>query len=1164
MVRRFSFLFILSLLVIGLCSMTAFAAKAPIKTKLDPHYYSNRAVQYSFPDDHEAIVGMGSPERGLPVPDLGGPPSLLSPGLKIGDTWYDYQHNCRVARMTTWGIHGTPDTMIIHFEWMYLPDAIMQSRAYAYRNWDCVKGTLLPQVSIIQPTDDYAGYVSIDVTDSNIAICGGHETQQGETDYNSKAFWDFGPGFGFFTSKFSEAPNGDCSVSGEPEEIWPSIAYHDLGVDSRTYVFSCNSTENTMQAFDFNVKIGYEETGAWQPSICVDTGSTISQTVCASAVSGRVGLVWTANRPHDGDPDTASANDGVTGLGGGYDQMDNDVYYKTNDYYAVGDFNTPNDGVNHFWNPRVNVTNNQNGVDGYRPYGDLTCMFDINDCLHMVYPARFWPGDALTGGDAGLYRNLIFHYAECLPYVRMVHNANWDQTACNGGAWSMNAHIPTMTECDGKIYVVFVQYNDIPNGVEDDCAEWGHPDGGGDPTGSANGELWMTVSGDYGLTWDVARNLTNTYTPRCGAGEPAGLCDADNWPSTPEFGHDDCCPPDYRVDPSVPPDSPYVGNLFFDVQYIRDVEAGGIVQDEGTWQLADVKWFCVPCVDPIPNPILNLDPVRIAFPAYTPHGVQLDTPLTVTNSGNVPLTYAITEEEDAHPQGYTGWLDQTGFTGAVPSGLGNTETGTVKLNLGGTVNDPGTIVHLSGRLIFTGNAPTSPDAFEIDFWVADTVIPPIWDTIFVTNTADTDTTTALVLGSGGNFGNQGPGEINMDYYNYGDCDDDEDSPIEGDSRVYLYDGSPLIGWLDGDDTTMYWNMFGHGWLSENSYRAVGEHAPVVDCDGAFEVFASGVFVTGDSSIAMKKYWFAPHLDGASFVVQCLKVWSFDGEDHPGMIIGEGIDFDIPSDTASYNDDGMDPIDQYIYQIGLDLSYAPHTDDTMLCQRNSDRYGGIQFVHAMRNDTMQSAAAYGAYVAENDSFVYGNDDGFEAGELYQNMSTSGWRTSDSTEDLHTVMTYMNPFDLNAGDQWKFTTVIATIEEGSSADLEAQFDLAEGWCVHTMYIDGDGDGIPDVCDNCPDDYNPDQADSDGNGIGDVCDAQSCCNHDGLRGDVNFDNAGPNIVDLTYLVAYLFGGGPTPPCLDEANVNGDASATPNIVDLTWLVAFLFGGGPPPAPCP
>jgi|GEM_PF-7134225 len=35
------------------------------------------------------------------------------------------------------------------------------------------------------------------------------------------------------------------------------------------------------------------------------------------------------------------------------------------------------------------------------------------------------------------------------------------------------------------------------------------------------------------------------------------------------------------------------------------------------------------------------------------------------------------------------------------------------------------------------------------------------------------------------------------------------------------------------------------------------------------------------------------------------------------------------------------------------------------------------------------------------------------------------------------------------------------------------------------DGDADGVPDPCDNCPSEPNPDQADSDGDGLGDACD-------------------------------------------------------------------------------
>ena len=48
-----------------------------------------------------------------------------------------------------------------------------------------------------------------------------------------------------------------------------------------------------------------------------------------------------------------------------------------------------------------------------------------------------------------------------------------------------------------------------------------------------------------------------------------------------------------------------------------------------------------------------------------------------------------------------------------------------------------------------------------------------------------------------------------------------------------------------------------------------------------------------------------------------------------------------------------------------------------------------------------------------------------------------------------------------------------------------DPATGECVHSHEPDGDGDGVMDDCDNCPDDYNPDQGDSDNDGTGNVCD-------------------------------------------------------------------------------
>ena len=73
-------------------------------------------------------------------------------------------------------------------------------------------------------------------------------------------------------------------------------------------------------------------------------------------------------------------------------------------------------------------------------------------------------------------------------------------------------------------------------------------------------------------------------------------------------------------------------------------------------------------------------------------------------------------------------------------------------------------------------------------------------------------------------------------------------------------------------------------------------------------------------------------------------------------------------------------------------------------------------------------------------------------------------------------------------------------------------------------------------------------------------SCCLDDrgNIDGDVS-DNV--DIADIVYLVNYSFGGGQAPPCLEEADVNGDQSL--DISDMVYMVNYSFGGGPAPISC-
>jgi hypothetical protein len=60
----------------------------------------------------------------------------------------------------------------------------------------------------------------------------------------------------------------------------------------------------------------------------------------------------------------------------------------------------------------------------------------------------------------------------------------------------------------------------------------------------------------------------------------------------------------------------------------------------------------------------------------------------------------------------------------------------------------------------------------------------------------------------------------------------------------------------------------------------------------------------------------------------------------------------------------------------------------------------------------------------------------------------------------------------------------------------------------------------------------------------------------GDINNDNLGPDLADLSYLVLYLTGGTVTLPNPANANVNGVAPV--NIADLSYMVSYLTTGSP------
>ena len=104
---------------------------------------------------------------------------------------------------------------------------------------------------------------------------------------------------------------------------------------------------------------------------------------------------------------------------------------------------------------------------------------------------------------------------------------------------------------------------------------------------------------------------------------------------------------------------------------------------------------------------------------------------------------------------------------------------------------------------------------------------------------------------------------------------------------------------------------------------------------------------------------------------------------------------------------------------------------------------------------------------------------------------------------------------------------------------------------------GDGIGDVCDNCPDVLNPDQADSDGDGVGDACDEETVCP---CLGDLDASSQ-VDLQDLDAMVNMLVAAGPPFIVPVEFGHCGDfdENLKVDLQDLDALVNLLVSAGPP-----
>ena len=379
--------------------------------------------------------------------------------------------------------------------------------------------------------------------------------------------------------------------------------------------------------------------------------------------------------------------------------------------------------------------------------------------------------------------------------------------------------------------------------------------------------------------------------------------------------------------------------------------------------------------------------------------------------------------------------------------------------------------------------------------------------------------TQLTVGNTGNFGDDADYGSAMDYSNFGDCD-----PT---ANLYLYDGSPLISYIDGVDTVAEWAAY-----DRSSYYDVDDLPPTTPTvDGPdYQVYHSGGFVNHDSTLGLEKSFWAPKQpDSCNFIITRTKLFSYDGAAHGGLNIGEYVDWDVPSDDQGQNYAGYSETHNLIFLQGSESNGVG-------CQPNDNRWGGHAFLTAYLNDTCVAGEGgdpitgpHGYYAADNQVYLY-QSMGLVPSEVYEMMSQAGpamYPAGPDPYDYHLVITYLVDFTLQPGDTLELYAVLVTAENSpGGTELFTGVEKARVWMYDHLRGECGGCCVPPI-----------------------------------RG--NADGAGEvNVSDLTFLVGYLFQGGPAPGCTEEGDADG--SGATNVSDLTYLVAYLFQGGPPPPPCP
>ncbi len=1099
---------------------------------LDYNIPKVRTQRVGFEDingEYANIETSGRPQRiSLGVASPMSP--ATSPGVVVDNTYMDDQYRPGGGRMIEW--RKRP---YIQFGYTDVPSPTAKPR-YGYNVYNPITATWPRGAQSgceVQSTIDSASWVTIDVNSRGNVVLAGDDNIGGA--FDNHFYWQpsaFSCSFGSgsmidqtqYKTGFLTQTNRLHHPRIEIQEWAGDTITHVVATESANTLYSSPEAAFSKNTVNYFRKVGIGAGGTWVGPTVIDTCRfNVIPTITASRTSPKVAVAYVAYSP------TGEAHQ---------QRNDVDIWYRTSDSVGLT------------WNAPVNLTQYPRNAKSYSAFTEVKCLYDLQGYLHVVWYARPIPKDVY---DTANYfwddlQSSLFHWTNRTSLISKVHNAEWGSDAnaevCGfGSPTSSYIGYVELSECDNRIYIIFSQYlnyfgNDAtpsaPANIDDCSSSFTQR------LYAANGEIFMCVSNDLDASlWDAARNLTRSYTPDCDSAGFGGVCMNDTRATMSRYGMDVTSfdtnaipvtlqwPGTDLVDPT--PSGTYSGNHFLHLFYTEDHWPAPGWRSQSTYgkiTLNPLRWVRLACVAPVQAAQIIYAPQVIGYPLWTKHGKPDTITVTVTNEGNAALNVSAIGVVKQTAAGFD-WLGTSVSSLSVPAGSPNTGTFDIYVNQTGAIATPGTVVALSGYVWMKSNAKSPRDSVVIaigNFLVADTLVGLTWDTL-------STGCTRLVVSNNGDVGRLGLGGANMDYVALGgDCDTS--------ANVYAYDGGPIVIRKSGANY-IYSNALWQGdFTTDQAFKPFGSgpSAGVVSGSG-YSGFYTGTFVNKDTTIGVRRTYYAPSAaDSCNFVVQKSVFYGIGGA-KANVTVGEVIDWDIPSYSGSLNDGRVLTSKNVVYQQGLDTS-------TTRCQKHYNRFGSIAFLgmytaaERQGDPCFNDVNFFGAYTMLNDTlFKYDTLTNSGEGLYFWNQmgALSGLANAPSQgKDLHMVMTYKH--NMASLDTLTAYTALVSVKNGDTTALKAGIDKAKKWYLNHFSPCG----------------NP----------GPCCITNSI---DGRTGNVDADPAkGVDIADLSALIDFLYISFTPPPCMQSANIDGDIGGGIDIADLSGLIDYLYISFTPPALCP